>query len=105
MNTCNAQVFTTRRGSVTAWVTMGEIYITSGFCAVGNGRDRSSQTLQSIMAKEAENSNKDASSWRLTPQSEISDDSGVSSLTRNRHHTAFLWRSKCRLGNGVENSA
>lgn len=105
MNTCNTQVFTTRRGSVTAWVTMGEIYITSGFCAVGNGRDRSSQTLQSIMAKEAENSNKDASSWRLTPQSEISDDSGVSSLTRNRHHTAFLWRSKCRLGNGVENSA
>lgn len=104
MNTCNAQVFTTRRGSVTVWVTTGEIYITSGLCAVGS-RDRSSQILQSIMAKEAENSNKDASSRRLTPQSEISVDSGVSSLTRNRHHTAFLWRSKCRLGNGVENSA
>lgn len=64
---------------MTAWVTTGEIYITSGFCAVGNSRDRSSQILQSIMAKEAENSNKDASSRRLTPQSEISIDSGVSS--------------------------
>lgn len=61
---------------MTAWVTTGEIYITSGFCAVGNSRDRSSQILQSIMAKEAENSNKDASSRRLTPQSEISVDSG-----------------------------
>lgn len=46
---------------MTVWITKDEIDIKLGFYAVGSRRDRSSQILKSIMAKEAENPNQDAS--------------------------------------------
>lgn len=101
------QVVTARRGSRTGLTTKDEVYTKLKCYAVGNWGDTSSQLLQSIMAKEAENSMRKAAKETNSAQrnDRISAVLGMSSPTRNGQHTAFLWRLKCRLWNGIENSA